>query len=157
MREEDVPTQQPEAEEDTRLPPAETHPRGTRGARASAPQGSRQDLRLIWRVRDRAMFRALARGRRRQAGALVVTAVLVGSENEPPRLAFAVNRSVGNAVARNQVRRRLRAAACEERANLRPGWAYLVRVLPSARTATYRELSSALSSALRAHATDTTS
>jgi ribonuclease P protein component len=97
------------------------------------------------------MFRALARGRRRRAGSLVVSAVQVGLDTDPPRLAFAINRSVGTAVERNRVRRRLRAAARAEHARMRPGWGYLVQALPAARLATYGELSSALMTALRAH------
>jgi ribonuclease P protein component len=97
------------------------------------------------------MFRALAQGRRRRAGALEVTAADLGRRDEPPRVAFAVGRRVGGAVVRNRVRRRLRAATREHRALLRPGCAYLVRAGASASSATYAELSDALCTALRAH------
>jgi ribonuclease P protein component len=43
----------------------------------------------------------------------------------PPRVAFAVGRRVGPAVARNRVRRQLRAVVAELAPELRPG-AYLV-------------------------------
>jgi ribonuclease P protein component len=43
----------------------------------------------------------------------------------PPRVAFAVGRSVGSAPLRNRVRRRLRALAREHAGELAPGW-YLV-------------------------------
>jgi ribonuclease P protein component len=52
---------------------------------------------------------------------------------------------------RNRVRRRLRAAAREHGALLRPGWGYLVRAAPAANVATYRELSDALRTTLDAH------
>jgi ribonuclease P protein component len=151
MREEDVPAEQPQAEEDSRLPASDAHPRRARGDRPSPPQESLEPLGLIWRVRDRAMFRALARARRCQAGALVVSATEVTNSVEPPRVAYAVNRSVGNAVQRNRVRRRLRAATREHAALLRPGWGYLVRATPAAARVTYRELETALVTTLRAH------
>ncbi len=151
MREEDVPAQQPEAQEDARIPDPDAYPRGTRRHRASAQQGPREPLCLIWRVGDREMFRALARGRRRRAGALEVSAADVGHAGEPPRVAFAVGRNVGGAVVRNRVRRRLRAASREHSILLEPGRGYLVRASSSAASATYRELADALRSALAAH------
>jgi len=155
MREEDVPAQQPEAQKDARLPDPDADPGRPRGHRPPAQQGSLQSLRLIWPVRDRAMFRAIARGRRRRSGALEVSAALLDTRREPPidppRIAFAVGRSVGNAVVRNRVKRRLRAAAREHDAFLRPGWGYLVRATPPASSASYRELADALGMALQAH------
>ena len=151
MREEDVPTEQPEAEEDARLPDPDAHPRRPGGHRPSARQGSLQSLSLIWRVRDRTMFRALMHGRRRRSGPLQVSAALVSTRPDPPRIAFAVGRSVGNAVVRNRVRRRLRAAVREHATLLRPGWAYLVHAGPASVAATYGELSEALCTTLQAH------
>src|SRR5256714_2070804 len=152
MREEDVPAEQPEAEEDPRLPDPDAYPRRPGGHRPPARQGSLQSLSLIWRVRDRAMFRAIAHGRRRRCGALQVSAAVVSTHPEPPRIAFAVGRQVGNAVVRNRVRRRLRVAVREHHAQLQPGWGYLVRAAPRAAGDTYRELSDALGAALTAHA-----
>ena len=43
----------------------------------------------------------------------------------PPRVGFAVGRSVGSAPVRNRIRRRLRALAATHAESLRPGW-YLV-------------------------------
>ena len=108
----------------------------TRGGRAvirtSAQQGPRQPLRLIWRVRDRAMFRALARGRRRRSGVLEVSAVVLGPATEPPRVAYAVGATSGDAVVRNRVRRRLRAAVREHTPICcEPGSGYLVRAPPA--------------------------
>jgi ribonuclease P protein component len=155
MREEDVPAEQPEAKEDSRLPDPDADPRRSSGHRPPAQQGSLQSLSLIWPVRDRAMFRALARGRRRRSGALEVSATLldapVATRVDPPRIAFAVGRPVGNAVIRNRVKRRLRAAARENQSLLQPGWGYLVRAAPPAASATYRELADALRATLVAH------
>jgi ribonuclease P protein component len=77
-----------------------------------------------WRVRDRATFTALRAGRRGHAGPLHV-AWLPEDPGTPPRVAFAVGRRVGSAVARNRVRRQLRAAVAELAPGLAPG-AYLV-------------------------------
>jgi ribonuclease P protein component len=80
-----------------------------------------------------------------------VSAAVLSTRHEPPRIAFAVGRPVGNAVVRNRVRRRLRAAVREQYELLQPGWGYLVSAAPAAATATYRELSDALRAVLRAH------
>jgi ribonuclease P protein component len=77
-----------------------------------------------WRIRDRATFVALRNGRRGHAGPVRVT-WLPGADETPPRVAFAVGRRVGSAVARNRVRRQLRAIAAELAPDLAPG-AYLV-------------------------------
>lgn len=61
-------------------------------------------------------------------------------EHRPPRIAFAVGRSVGNAVARNRVRRRLRAAIDTHAARLVAGGLYLVEAAPGAADLTYSEL-----------------
>lgn len=78
-----------------------------------------------WRVRDRATFAALRTGRRGHAGPVRVTWVPEPGRDAPPRVAFAVGRRVGPAVARNRVRRQLRAVVAELAAGLEPG-AYLV-------------------------------
>jgi ribonuclease P protein component len=90
------------------------------------------------------MFRALARGRRRRRGDVMVTCALVGPVTDPPRVAYAVGRPVGGAVVRNRVRRRLRAATRAHAAVLTPGHAYLVHAAPGAAGATYAELDAAL-------------
>jgi ribonuclease P protein component len=78
-----------------------------------------------------------------------VSATSLDSTLAPPRVAYAVGRPVGNAVVRNRVRRRLRAAAREHRPLLTPSWGYLVRATPAAAQITYRELASDLARALR--------
>ena len=81
----------------------------------------------------------------------MVTSAVVGSPTEPPRVAYAVGRKAGGAVARNRVRRRLRAATRAHSAELEPGRAYLVGVVGSPIPApTYAALSDSLHAALRA-------
>ena len=65
----------------------------------------------------------------------------------PPQVGYAVGKVVGNAVTRNKVRRRLQAIVASFASDLAPG-TYLVGAGPTAATATYAELSSALVTAL---------
>ena len=78
-----------------------------------------------WRIRDRATFAALRHGRRGHAGPVRVTWVPEPAGTTPPRVAFAVGRRVGSAVARNRVRRQLRAVVADLAPDLAAG-AYLV-------------------------------
>jgi ribonuclease P protein component len=150
MGETDIPTEQPETQEEARLPAPYAQPSGPRGDSTSPHQGPFEALGLIWRVRGQSSFQALARGRRRRAGNLEVRAAVLGPNREPPRVAFAVGRSVGDAVTRNRVRRQLRGAVREHRRNLQPGTGYLVRAAPGAAQATYADLSSTLCEILTA-------
>src|SRR5689334_3653677 len=131
MREEDVPAEQPEAQEDPRLSGSYAHSRRTGADRPPASQGTQPPVGLIWRVRDRASFRALAAGRRHRWGALTMTRVRT-AESGPPRVAFAIGRHVVNAVVRNRVRRRLRALAHQHATSFAPGHAYLIGAAPRA-------------------------
>jgi ribonuclease P protein component len=59
-----------------------------------------------------------------------------------------VSRAVGGAVVRNAVRRRLRHLVRERLAEFPPGTTLVVRALPGAATASYRQLGLDLGSAL---------
>lgn len=124
MREAPVPAQQPEAQEDARFPRAHAHPRRSGRHQGPAPTGPYPALGLILPVRDRATFKALSRARRRTTGAVTLRFV-PGVPGDAPRLAVATGRAIGNAVIRNRVRRRLRAAVMAHRDEL-VGGAYLV-------------------------------
>lgn len=118
---------------------------------------------MIWRIRDRATFAALRRdGVRARSGPIGITYLpdaavaadpagpMLGPGSRPPRVAFAIGRSVGHAVDRNRLRRRLRAIAAELAAHddgLRPG-AYLVGCRVGAAGLTYQELREHVSRAL---------
>ena len=93
----------------------------------------------LWRVRDRASVAALRRdGVRRRVGALTITRLAVESGGSPvPAVAFAVGKPVGPAVARNRLRRRLRAVIAD--AGPPPG-TYLVTARPEAATLSDQEL-----------------
>jgi ribonuclease P protein component len=73
----------------------------------------------------------------------------VGScPGDPPRVAFAIGRPVGNAVVRNRLRRRLRALSREHAAEFAAGHTYLIGATPAAPNATYGELDEAISALL---------
>ena len=80
----------------------------------------------------------------------MVKCAVVGPSSDPPRVAYAIGRTVGGAVVRNRVRRRLRAATRSSAALLLPGNAYLVSAGPAAARTSYGELSSSLGEALTA-------
>ena len=67
MREEDVPAQQPEAQEEARVPYPHAHPGWPRGAQGPSLAGSRPPLGLIWRIRDHATFVAFSGAPTRRA------------------------------------------------------------------------------------------
>ncbi|MDT0318172.1 ribonuclease P protein component [Streptomyces millisiae] len=66
----------------------------------------------------------------------------------PPRAGFVVSKAVGNAVARNRVKRRLRHLVRDRLSVLPPGSLVVVRALPGADGATYDQLARDLDAAL---------
>jgi ribonuclease P protein component len=102
------------------------------------------------RLSDAASFqKAVRSGRRAGSRTLVVHLSVDRSLERPARVGFVVSRAVGNAVARNQVKRRLRHLAREHISSL-PGSAVLVvRALPAAASASFAELSADLERCLR--------
>jgi ribonuclease P protein component len=111
------------------------------------------------RLRRSSEFAAAIRaGRRAGRGSVVVhltepptedTPARTG-ERPPARAGFVVSRAVGGAVVRNAVRRRLRHLVHERLAALPPGTTLVVRALPAAATASYRQLGMDLDGALAA-------
>jgi ribonuclease P protein component len=138
MSEENVPTEQPQASEASRLSPSHVDPRRPSDHQGQAAEGSPAPLGLIWRVDRRQTFEALRRGRRRRAGPLTVSWV-PGNPAEPPRVAYTIGRRVGSAVVRNRLRRRLRALVRDFGPRLRPG-AYLIGVRPDAALLSFEDL-----------------
>lgn len=119
-----LPAEHPQAQEEARLPPAHAYAGWSSRDPSSSAPGSVPVERLIDRVRKRETFVALVRGERRRRGP--VTLARTRASGEHPQVAYRVGRRVGNAVVRNRLRRRLRAAVTENAEGLQPGWAYLV-------------------------------
>ena len=66
------------------------------------------------RLKVRSAFRAIAKGRRISKPGFVLQALETDQETpRAPRFGFTVTKKVGNAVERNRIKRRLRAAARE--------------------------------------------
>lgn len=84
-------------------------------ARNSLPEGAGAARRLrIERLRKRADFLAAARHLRRVSGAITLELAPTPQKARNPetlRLGFTASKKIGNAVARNRAKRRLRAAA----------------------------------------------
>ena len=72
---------------------------------------------------------------------------MIGAPGEPPRVAYAVGKTVGGAVERNRVRRRLREIV--RRQDLETGRGYMIRVVdPAALTTASQTLETTLRSIL---------
>ena len=94
------------------------------------------------------MFEALAGARRRRAGPVSLRVLSDGSD-DPPRVAYAIGRRVGNAVTRNRIRRRLRAAVDQHASELLPGGAYLISADQASMNVTFPTLSDHVVTLLR--------
>jgi ribonuclease P protein component len=150
MREADLPAEQPEAQEEARIPWPDAHARRAGRAEEAAHPWARAPLGLIYRIRQRGTFALLVRARACRRDPVWVRRVPVPGPG--PQVGFAVSRKVGNAVIRNRVRRRLRAALVDEQASIRTDSAYLVGATPAAAGASFAELRRALGDCLRAAA-----
>jgi len=105
------------------------------------------------RLRRRGEFAAAVRGGRRAArGVLVVHVKSPDPENSgrPARAGFVVPRTIGGAVVRNLVKRRLRQLVRERLGQLPTGTDAVVRALPAAARRGYRGLAADLDAALEA-------
>ena len=97
-------------------------------------------------------FTAALRGGRRAGRPLVVVhlreAQPASAPGAPAQVGFVTSKAVGNAVVRNQVRRRLRHVMVPRLETLPPGALMVVRALPASATATSAELAADLDRAL---------
>ena len=98
------------------------------------------------RLRRRAAFKAVAGGRRVASPGFVLQALKSGGEpgaaspERPPRIGFTVTRKIGNAVVRNRIRRRLKAAVREAASHAEAATDYVVVARRGALTLHFRRL-----------------
>lgn len=115
------------------------------GVTISRPEGRSSSL--VGPIRSRRTFEELRRSSSRgRAGPLAVSIVMQPSWSEV-KVAYAVNRRVGNAVKRNRLKRRLRAIVSEQAAHL-PAGAYLVHAGPGGPLLGFDQLRVAMSQAV---------
>lgn len=101
--------QRAQAGEEAWFPFAHEHPWRTRGAACSPSEGPSSPVGVIDRLTGRADFARLrAEGTRHGQGPIRLVSRYDTDQNA--RIAFAIPRSVGNAVVRNRIRRRIRGA-----------------------------------------------
>ena len=102
------------------------------------------------RLRRSSDFAAAIRGGRRAGRGTVVVHLFLDEpvQASAARAGFVVSKAVGNAVVRNQVRRRLRHLVRPLLAGLPDGAILVVRALPAAASASYATLGVDLESAL---------
>jgi ribonuclease P protein component len=110
------------------------------------PRGRSRVLPAESRLRRRRDFSAAVRQGSRSGRTLLTGHLLVpaGEEDSPPRAGFVVSRSVGMAVVRNRVRRRLRVLVREYLSSLPGGSLLVVRANPQAATARQADLAAEL-------------
>ena len=89
-------------------------------------------------------YKRVVRRGRRSAGANCVTYQLMNPNGGTPRFGFIVAKTVGNAVVRNRIRRRLKAIAHDLAPELPNGLEFVFRALPPAASAPFSELKSEL-------------
>ena len=131
-----VSTQRAKTEQETRFPFAYEYSRRTCCPSVPSTEGSSAAVRVIERLSSRRAFdRLREEGQRLGRGPLrLVTRLDTGDCAQNARIAFAIPRSVGNAVKRNRVRRRIRAVLGEinkDHPDLPPPGDHLIRVTAS--------------------------
>ena len=106
---------------------------------------------MIDRIHERRAFERLQRHGRRAATAHLWCRYVDDDVVRPPALAFAIGRQVGNAVARNRLRRRLRAiVAARAGSGLLPHGLLLLGARPGAAERSFDDLDADVTSLLRA-------
>jgi ribonuclease P protein component len=96
------------------------------------------------RLRDSESYRRTVRAGRRAGSSTLVVHLAPSARPGPARIGFVVDRSVGNAVTRNQVKRRLRHLVRSLLELLPPGTDLVVRARPSAAGLSSAELGAEL-------------
>ncbi|MCY7404097.1 MAG: ribonuclease P protein component [Cryobacterium sp.] len=94
-------------------------------------------------------YRSIVRSGRRASTPHVVVYMRTGLAERPARVGFIVSKAVGNAVRRNLVRRRFKAAVSVLVADVAPGTDIVIRALPAAAQASWATLNTEITQVLR--------
>ena len=108
---------------------------------AGAP--GKRNLPHEWRLVRRAEFEAVYRGGRRRTSATFVI-FLRPNGSEKTRFGMSVKKALGNAVARNRIRRRVREALRLHREEIVPGWDVVIHPNRAAGTMDFAKLEAEL-------------
>ena len=100
------------------------------------------------RLRTATAFSTSVRSGVRNGRRNVVLYAAAIAADEPSRIGFIVSKSVGNAVVRNLVKRRLREAGAASLREYGTGFAIVVRALPASASASWEQLLSDYNAAL---------
>jgi ribonuclease P protein component len=100
------------------------------------------------RLRTSTDFSTTVRSGVRNGRRNVVLYTAAIAADEPSRIGFIVSKSVGNAVVRNLVKRRLREAGAASLREYGTGFAIVVRALPASASASWEQLLSDYNAAL---------
>ena len=92
------------------------------------------------RLRTATEFSTTVRSGVRNGRRNVVLYTATIADDEPSRIGFIVSKSVGNAVVRNLVKRRLREAGAASLREYGTGFAIVVRALPASAAASWDQL-----------------
>lgn len=108
---------------------------------AGAP--GKRNLPHEWRLARCAEFEAVYRGGRRRTSATFVI-FLRPNGSEKTRFGMSVKKALGNAVARNRIRRRVREALRLHREEIVPGWDVVIHPNRAAGTMEFAKLEAEL-------------
>ena len=108
---------------------------------AGAP--GKRNLPPDWRLVRRAEFEAVYRGGRRRTSATFVI-FLRPNGSEKTRFGMSVKKALGNAVARNRIRRRVREILRLHREEILPGWDVVIHPSRGAGTLKFAKLEAEL-------------
>jgi ribonuclease P protein component len=152
-REAHLPAEHPPPCPQARVPCPDAHTSRSFDHQGPPAQGAGPAVGLIGRITERRAFERLNRHGRRAQTAALWCRYLDDQAVVPPQVAFAIGRSVGSAVARNRIRRRLRelvrAASIADPPRLARGQ-LLIGAKPGAGERSFDELGRQMSELLRA-------